>query len=151
MLILKEITEENFKDVINLEVEDSQKLFVAPNVRSIAECYLYRNDGDVFPYAICFDGKPVGFLLVYTDDEENSMTIWRIMIDKNQQKKGYWKQAMILAEDLVRSYGKYEKLYTSYCLDNINAKKLYLSLGYIEDRINENCENEMIVVKDLKN
>lgn len=32
------INEANFKDVINLEVAVSQSYFVAPNVRSLAEC-----------------------------------------------------------------------------------------------------------------
>lgn len=52
MIEFVSINEENFKDVIDLEVAEGQKNFVAPNVRSLAECYLYRNNNDVFPYAI---------------------------------------------------------------------------------------------------
>lgn len=52
MIEFEPINEDNFKDVINLEVAENQSRFVASNVRSLAECYLYRNNNDVFlmPY-----------------------------------------------------------------------------------------------------
>lgn len=147
MVILQEIDENNFYQVINLEVEENQKEFVAPNVRSLAECYLYRDENDVFPYAIIKDETVIGFVLVYTDDDKKNATIWRIMMDKNYQNKGYGRDAMLEAEKLLQQSEKYDYIYTSYRKDNFAAKKLYSSLGYLEDRINE--YNEVVVKKKV--
>lgn len=147
MIALTEITEENFYQVIHLELTDEQQSFVAPNVRSLAECYLYRNNNDVFPYAICANGVVVGFALLDVDDEKQSITIWRIMIDKKHQGKGYGRQAMEKIEQRICLENKYTHLYTSYSLKNVQAKGMYESLGYEAQGLNEH--NEMVVLKKL--
>lgn len=144
MLILQEINEENFYSVINLQVQEDQKEFVASNARSLAECYLYRNENDIFPFAIIYNETVVGFILTYTDDESKSVTIWRIMIDKKYQHNGYGKRAMVEVEKMFAKSKKYELIYTSYRKNNLSAKGLYQKLGYLEDRINDYGE---IVVK----
>ncbi|MBM6613850.1 GNAT family N-acetyltransferase [Desemzia sp. RIT804] len=88
------INEDNFKDVINLEVAEIQNYFVAPSVRSLAECYLYCNNNDVFPYAIIGEEKVVGFLLLDTDENEEEIMIWRMMIGKQYQGKGYGRETI---------------------------------------------------------
>lgn len=148
-IVLKAIDETNFYEVINLEVKKEQAKFITSNVQSLAECYLYRNNNDVFPYAICINDSVIGFLLLYSDDEESSMTIWRIMIDKKYQQKGYGKMAMIKAEELIKEKNKYKLLYTSCSVNNINAKKLYLSLNFQEQKHNE--YNEIVLVKSISN
>ena len=66
MVEFKEITEDNFEKVLKLKISDEQdkKRFVAPNVRSLADAYLYRNAGDVFPFAVEDEGEVVGFILL---------------------------------------------------------------------------------------
>lgn len=147
MVKFEQITEDNFLAVINLKVDESQEKFVASNTRSLAECYLYRDNNDVFPLAIKVVDKVVGFAMYYTDDEEESATIWRIMIGIEYQNKGYGKEAMKKLEELVKSLEKYKVIYTSYNKDNVIAKNLYLALGYSELKVNE--YDEMVVKKQL--
>ena len=93
MVEFVEINEENYEAVLKLKVTDEQNeaKFIAPNVRSIADAYLYRKAGDVFPYAVQDGETVVGFVLLDEDEEEKELMIWRMMVDKECQGKGYGK------------------------------------------------------------
>ena len=84
MVEFVEINEENYEAVLKLKVTDEQNQakFIAPNVRSIADAYLYRKAGDVFPYAVQDGETVVGFVLLDEDEEEKELMIWRMMVDK---------------------------------------------------------------------
>ena len=58
---LREITPANFKECINLKVAEDQKMFVAPNVTSIAQSKIYPT---VEPFAVYNDDELVGFVTV---------------------------------------------------------------------------------------
>ena len=51
MINLKLVDESSFQVVLDLKISDADKRarFVAPNVRSLADAWLYRENGDVFP------------------------------------------------------------------------------------------------------
>ena len=60
--------------------------------------------------------------------------LWRIMVDKNYQGKGYAKQAAakILDEIKTKPYGEANYIYTSYKPTNIASKNLFASFGFAE-------------------
>ena len=147
MITLQEINEENFYKIINLELSHKQQGFVASNVQSLAECYLYRKNNDVFPYSISYNDTPVGFLLIYTDEDEKSLTVWRFMIDKKFQHRGYGRQAILLIEEAFRSKGNYEFIVSTYKPDNMASANLFKSLGYLQSSIN--AHDEIVVKKKL--
>src|SRR5690625_3016823 len=91
MIKFVEINEDNYEAVLKLKLTDEQDeaKFIAPNVRSIADAYLYREAGDVFPYAVQDGETVVGFILLDEDVEEKEYMIWRMMVDKDRQGKGY--------------------------------------------------------------
>lgn len=60
---IREITEDNFEAVVSMKRPDGEK-FVAPNSYSLAQAWLYRENNDVFPYAIYCGENSVGFLLL---------------------------------------------------------------------------------------
>lgn len=62
MIDLKPVDETSFYQVLNLTVAEADKNFVASNARSLAECWLYRDNGDVFPYAVWAGDQVVGFV-----------------------------------------------------------------------------------------
>ena len=144
---LVKVDTKNFDDLIDLEPLESQQNFVADNIYSLAEAYANISEGRYAqPFGI-YDGEtPVGFLMIGFDiagedgDREkyplltNNYLIWRFMIDKNHQKKGYGKAAMKLALDFIRTWpcGEAEYCWLSYEPDNEIAKKLYQSFGFIE-------------------
>ena len=91
------------------------------------------------PYAIYKDNIMVGFLMLsygeaYENKEETAYWVWRLMIDKKYQGKGYGRDSMAKALELIKTFphGEASTVYLSYELENIVAKALYGSLGFIE-------------------
>jgi len=143
MLTLREITFDNFIECIQLQPKDEQKQFIASNVYSLAEAYVALASGECvpMPYAIYDDETMVGFLLLSyepadgdDEDDETVYKIWRLMIDKRYQGRGYGKKAMEKALELIKTFphGKAELVVLSYSPDNHVAKRLYASLGFEE-------------------
>ena len=60
--------------------------------------------------------------------------LWRLMIDRDQQRKGYGREALRLALDFVRSFpcGRAEYCWLSYEPENETARRLYHSFGFAE-------------------
>ena len=103
---LVKVDTKNFDALIDLEVNEEQKNYVASNIYSLAEAYATKSEGRfALPLGI-YDGEtPVGFLMIgydypdFCDGEapeyqKNSYLIWRFMIDKNCQRKGYGRAAI---------------------------------------------------------
>ena len=150
MIHLEKIDAKNLWDVVELKVARSQKNFVADNRDSILEAYLaVGTECKAFPFAIYNDKTPVGFLMIgYNEaamyglyDEEspasvkNNYSLWRLMIDKKYQGKGYGREAVRLALEFIRTWpcGKAEYCELSYEPENEAAKNLYHSFGFVEN------------------
>lgn len=131
------IDEKNFEEVLQLKVNEHQTKFVAPNVRSLADCYLYRNNNDVFPYAIQKGETVVGFLLLDMDEENKKAMIWRMMIDRQYQDKGYGRQTVEKVIEWVKKENKYDVLVADYVKGNEVMGKLLRSLEFKDHSYNE--------------
>ncbi len=165
MIRLEKIGPGNVWDIIDLRVAKDQKNFVASNDRSIIEAYSASGTGCVaLPFGIYNDAKPVGFLMIgfneavlydYYDDVKapeilrNNYSIWRFMIDKRYQRRGYGREAMKLALDFIRTMpcGKAEYCSLSYEPENEVAAKLYHSFGFVEN--GETDGDEIVAVLKL--
>lgn len=150
MVELKEVTEDNFYEVINLKVSDEQEesRYVAPNVRSIAECWLYRKDEDVFPYAVYSGDEIVGFLLLDLDEAEREYMIWRMMVDAQHQGKGYGRQIVEAVIEMGRNDKGYDVLIADYVEGNAQMKYLLESLGFKRTGFDEE-NNEVLMKLDI--
>ena len=92
--------------ILKLEVDEAQKQFVATNTESIIEAYTTIIAGGIaLPFGIYDDDTPVGFLMIgygeIPEDEnpkvaKENYCIWRFMIDKNYQGRGYAKKRCVL-------------------------------------------------------
>lgn len=131
MVTLRKIDEDNFDAVVRLEVAPEQKRYLASNAYSLAQCWLYREAEDTFPCAICADDVPVGFLLIDADFEERSVCIWRIMIDRMHQGKGYGTEALRIALDMARESGRFDYAELDCEADNQAAERVYRRLGFV--------------------
>ncbi len=137
MITLKEISEDNFEQIINFRRPEGET-FVAPNAVSLAQCYLYRDNNDVFPYAIYEDDTPVGFLLLEDDIEDRELWIWRIMFPVENENKGYGTQTIRLVINMAKeNMSKYDNLYLDCDETNTKAMYLYKKLGFNETEIKE--------------
>lgn len=145
MLRLEKINSENVWEIIKLKVDETQKNYVATNTESIIEAYTtITANGIAYPFGIYDDSLPVGFLMIgYGVDDDwkdapklakNAYSIWRLMIDRKYQNKGYGRKVVELALDFIKTYpcGKAEYCYLSYEPNNDVAKKLYESFGFKE-------------------
>ncbi len=151
MIELKEVTEENFYEVIQLKVSDDQEKsrFVAPNVRSLAECWLYRKNEDVFPYAVYNGDEVVGFLLLDLDAEESEYMIWRMMVDAKYQGKGYGRQIVEAVMEMARNDEDYDVLIADYVDGNAVMKYVLESLGFERTGFDEEY-NEVLMKLDVR-
>jgi len=131
MITLRIINEDNFVDVIRLKVDDSQKDFIAPNVYSLAQAWLHYNKTK--PFAIYYEETMVGFVLLDWDEDERTVGIWRFMIGKDFQNKGYGKASLIEIIKLIKSSVKFDMIHLSFVPGNEVAKHLYYSLGFREN------------------
>ncbi|SEB06241.1 diamine N-acetyltransferase [Pseudobutyrivibrio sp. ACV-2] len=145
MLRLEKINGKNVWNILKLSVNNSQREFVASNEISIIEAYTaITANGYAYPFGI-YDGDiPVGFLMIGFDKDDywedapdvatGNYNLWRLMIDKNYQHKGYGRQAVKLALDFIKTYpcGPAEYCWLSYESENQIAKELYASYGFVE-------------------
>ncbi|MCL2873476.1 MAG: GNAT family N-acetyltransferase [Defluviitaleaceae bacterium] len=131
MITLKEIDRHNFKEIIELSVTDDQKDFVASNMRSLAQS---KAQPECIPLAI-YNGEdvPVGFIMYCLDFEDNEYWIYRLMIDKNYQGKGYGREALKCVLEEIAKDKKYDKVYISVVPGNEGVAKLYEEFGFKPD------------------
>lgn len=160
MLKLEKITAKNIWEILKLKVSKEQKTFVASNDISIIEAYTaITANGHAFPFGIYENDTPVGFLMIGFDTDDywedapkiakNNYNLWRLMIDKRYQNKGYGKEALKLALEFIKTYpcGKAEYCWLSYEPENEKARRLYHSFGFEET--GETDGEELIAVKKL--
>ena len=141
MIHLERVNGDTIWDILKLTVADHQKNFVAGNDVSIIEAYIaITSNGYAFPFGIFEDDTPVGFVMIGYDKDEywkdapaiadGNYNLWRLMIDKAHQNKGYGRQAVELALRFIRTFpcGKADFCWLSYEPENTVAE--VFSKGY---------------------
>lgn len=129
MMKFKGITEENFDAIIKMKRPDGEN-FVASNAVSLAQAWLYRDNGDVFPFAIYHDDTIVGFMLLEEEAEDNSLILWRMMFPPEHENKGYGTAAVKLLIQYAKDSGRYKKLSLICAPDNVIARHIYEKVGF---------------------
>ena len=129
MISFRKITEENFKAIIEMKRPEGEN-YVASNAVSLAQAWLYRENRDVYPFAIYAGDRPVGFMLLDEDLEKRRLLLWRIMFPPEHTGKGYGTEAIRLLISLARKSGKYDGLFLTYAPDNVIAEHVYKKLGF---------------------
>ncbi|HEM3467433.1 TPA: GNAT family N-acetyltransferase [Streptococcus suis] len=133
MIALKPVDESSYQAVLDLTVAKADKGFVAPNVRSLADAWLYRDNGDVFPYAIWADEQVVGFALIDIDEDIQQYMLWRFMIGQEFQGKGYGQAALEVVIDQARAHPVCNHLIVSYVKGNQKMARLLEKNGFVLD------------------
>jgi diamine N-acetyltransferase len=91
---LREITKENWRDIVRLKVAPHQEQFVTSNATSIAEAHF--NPEIAWFRAIYALDVPVGFLMLEDNAVQQEYFLWRFMIDEQYQGRGYGRKALEL-------------------------------------------------------
>ena len=127
---LRAITEQNYQKILDLSTGTGQEEFVAQNVRSLAQAWVFRKTAR--PYALYEGEEPVGFIMLDWRPEEKTAEIWRFMIDYRYQGKGHGRRAMELALEKIRQARLFDRAQLYYVPGNEKAQALYHSLGFRE-------------------
>jgi diamine N-acetyltransferase len=93
---------------------------------------------------------PVGFVMMHIDTEKPEYYLWRFMIDKHHQGKGYGYAAMQQIIELVRQFPNAQKLETSYVPGEGNPSPFYTKLGFIDTGELDDDGEEIIMRLDLR-
>ena len=147
MVTLREITSDNYEECLSLQVRDDQKSFVASNVKSLAEAWVFHTFAR--PFAIYNDDVMVGFLMVDIEDSNKLCFLWRFMIDAKYQGRGYGKAAMQEVINYVRTNFNPMTFETSTEPGADLAEKLYRSFGFMPN--GKYNEGEKVLVLNLRN
>ena len=126
---LQEITEKTLRSVLRLEVSEKQKNFVADNAVSIAEAHFSKT---AWFRAIYAGDTAVGFVMLHVDEAKSEYYLWRFMIDKAHQGKGYGYQALLQLIDHVKTFPGATDFYLSYVPGEDNPSPFYKKLGFAE-------------------
>ena len=129
MINFRAITEENFGAIMSMKRPEGER-FVATNAYSLAQAWLYRDNNDVYPFAIYNDDEVVGFMMLDEDLEERYLVIWRIMFPEEHTGKGYGSEAIELVVRLARESGKYDYMILDCSFDNDRARHVYEKAGF---------------------
>jgi diamine N-acetyltransferase len=144
LIILREITRENIDEVLALNVDDNQKSYVSTNAESLAQAYVYSDTA--YPFAVYDDDIIVGFIMMGYYEAKEYYTLWKLMIDKRYQNRGYGKEALKLGIRFLRERFEVSEIYTGVVPENTTAKNLYKSVGFKETGLIELGMEEMRLV-----
>lgn len=145
MITLKKVDENNYRKVLSIKMNEEQDKFVAPNVVSLAQAWVFYEKAR--PFAIYNDDEVIGFMMLDWDEKEREAGIWRFMIAEEQQGKGYGRKAMEFALNMIRETNKFDYVFLDYVPENVVGKHLYESLGFKET--GEIEDGEIIMKLDL--
>ncbi len=158
MIRFEKITEDNYYECIKLDPGEKGRKLVAPNVNSLAIAYVCKENNVCMPmpFAIYKDEVMVGFIVMSylkkgnnNDVKEDTYDIWRFMMDHKYQGKGYGREALMKAIELIKTFpkGPAKTLVLSYASDNEVGSRLYESVGF--KATGEVCEDEIVMEYDL--
>jgi len=137
MIRLEAVTAENWKAVTELELFDHQKTFLPSNLYSIAEAQFYKDAQSKAIYVDSLGEKTlVGYALYGIDVATLECKLFRFMIAKEHQRKGYAKLALVRIIENLRKFHGAKCIFLSYQVDNEGAKAFYKQFGFVEKGMN---------------
>ena len=141
MIQLKPVTRENLDAVLGLAVSEGQEGFVSTTAESLAQAYVYAETA--FPFAV-YDGQEVvGFIRMGYYDAKQYYTLWKLLIDRKHQRKGYGRKALEQGIAFLKERFRVTEIYTGVAPGNTAAKELYRSMGFRDTGVFENNMEEL--------
>ena len=151
-ITLRPIDDSNREAVLALSVREDQP-FVAPNDYSLSEAdeANAKAPGTARPFAIYAGEKIVGFCMLALDPEDENPVdrycLWRFMIDKSEQGKGYGQAAL---QEIIRYFKEngVDTVYLSTAPANARGLHVYHKAGFRETGVIE--DGEAVLMRTLK-
>ncbi|MDX2240767.1 MAG: GNAT family N-acetyltransferase [Leptolyngbyaceae cyanobacterium bins.302] len=142
---LREITKENWRDILRLKVASHQEHFVASNAMSIVEAHF---EPEVAWFRAIYAGDlPVGFLMLQDDVAQQEYFLWRFMIDERYQGRGYGRKALELFFAHVKTRPGADVVYTSCVPGEGSPCPFYEKMGFVYT--GEEEDGELVMRREL--
>jgi diamine N-acetyltransferase len=126
---LEDVGADNWRACAGLEVEESQRQFVAPVAYYLALCAYGQSPWH--PLAVRAGDEIVGFVMYGVDPDDESFWIGGLLIDRQYQRRGYGRGVVAQLLKRAASDGHREAA-LSYDPQNRQAHSLYASMGFRE-------------------
>ena len=130
VISLREVTQDNLREVLRLKVRADQEHLVANNAVSIAQAH-FEGDSAWFR-AIYADETPAGFVMIEDDRELHEAALWRFMIDQRYQRLGIGWKALELVVAHVRTLPGVTVFETSYVPGVNSPAEFYHKFGFVD-------------------
>lgn len=148
---LREITKENARAIMFLDVLPEQESLVAPNAVSIAQAYFQP---EAWFRAIYADETPVGFAMLEDWSQveaaepalhngERYVYLWRFMVDARYQQMGFGAQALAQLIAYAKSRPAVNVMLLSFVPNEHNPEGFYQRFGFA--RTGEKDGDELIM------
>ena len=142
-ITLREVTRDNWLDVIHLEISKQQEDFVALNSESLAESRFY----DHYVNRAIYRGEEVvGFLQYYQELEEglpDEFYIAQFMVDLKLQGQGIGTKATELAIEEISKIPECKIISILYMPGHHVMREFYARFGF---KVTEEDENDGVVM-----
>jgi len=131
---LRKIDSNNVAKCVELKVADEQRQYISSNEESLKEAA--ENENVARYFAIYADDKMVGFTMFAFDEEyedpNDRYWLWRFMIDKKLQGKGYGSLAL---KEIIKYFedNGANNIKLSTKETNVTALSLYHKFGFKEN------------------
>ena len=137
---LRDVDSENWREIVELSVDQSQIDFISSNLFSLAQSKfetcrtpsaIYNLNGILVGFAM-YNGRPL---------PDGSYRISRLMIDAKHQGNGYGAAAAKQIVELLSQVSECKEIKLDYHPENKSASVLWRNLGFVEcERVGENIE-----------
>lgn len=138
---IRPVTEENMAAVLALQVNESQAGYVSTPAEALEQARAYARTA--FPFAVYAGGEVVGFIMMGYYEAKRYYTLWKLLIDRQYQGRGYGKAALTLGIAFLKERFGVSEIYTGVIPGNDVAKGLYRSMGFEETGLFENGMEEL--------
>lgn len=128
MISLRKVDKDNYRKIIDMKLSNGGQEFVAPNVLSLAQAWVFYDEAR--PFAIYKDEEVIGFMMLAWNEKEREADIWRFMIAEEYQGKGYGTDAMKVAIGMIKDEDKFDYVSLSYVPGNDVGQHVYEKLGF---------------------
>lgn len=146
-LLLKDVDESNWRDVVALSVSENQMNFIEPNAVSLLEA-AYDVSLGWRPLAM-YDGKKlIGFSMIGAK-KEKTMWLDRLMIEADSQGKAYGSLFLPLLIHLMKEQYAVERIYLSVHDENEKIIPYYQRFGFIDSQRYDPENGERIMYLDV--
>jgi diamine N-acetyltransferase len=142
---LREITKENWRDIVRLKVAPHQEQFVASNAVSITEAHF--NPEVAWFRAIYAGDVPVGFLMLEDNVAQQEYFLWRFMIAEPYQGRGHGRKALELFFAHVKTRPGANAVETSCVPAQGGPGPFYEKMGFVYTGKEEN--GELVMRREL--